>query len=425
MDGAMAASADGSEFRISGLLPVGPGVGLEQLGEAVGSLVGQTVVPVEILVVGNGLGGAEWGALEGRFAGWSRGREGWPEVRLIRLERANLAAALNRGLREARSGLVARMDADDWSFPERLERQAARFQDEPRLAGVGCAWEVVGPGGMKRAVMRPAIEPGRLAWSLLLGNTLAHGSMLLRRDAILAIGGYDESLERAQDYDLWLRLGRAGLGLAAMPEVLYRYQERGEQGVGATSESQARASVGAMLGGWGALAGASGNELGRLSEAMTRAMLTQDGGGVVAELESMLDGGATREGLAGVLWARDRFPALPRRAMDACRGSRVREVTGQMRASGAREAWLWGAGQHTAWMLQHAESLMVPVAGIVDDALVGANRLGHVVRHPDELRAGEHVLLSSDWHEGAMWASSAGHRARGVKVWRLYEGGAD
>jgi len=43
------------------------------------------------------------------------------------------------------------------------------------------------------------------------------------------------------------------------------------------------------------------------------------------------------------------------------------------------------------------------------------------VAAPSTLVEGEHVLLSSDWYEGAMWESSRGVRERGVRVWRLYE----
>jgi len=410
----------GGESGITVLLPVGPGTGAAALRSALESMRGQTLAAERVLVLANGLSRGEAGVV-GDVVASSAAEGGGAGIEVVELERAGLAGALNVGLKRAGTALVARMDADDYSFPRRLEVQAARLRDEAGLAGVGCAWEVVGADGVTRAVMRPPTDGGRLGWTLLLGNAVAHGSMLLRRGAVLEAGGYDESLTRAQDYELWLRMTRRGLRLGAVGEVLYRYVERSGVGVGASSSAQAEAASAAMIGAWADFPAADEGARREVMQVVAGAWQAENGGGVVERLEALLDAGATREGLMALLWARDKFPTGPRRAVEAGRRARVREVAGRMREAGAMRVWLWGAGEHTRRVLEDGEDLGMAVAGVVDDAWAGASRLGYVVAAPSTLVEGEHVLLSSDWYEGAMWESSRGVRERGVRVWRLYE----
>ena len=405
-----------SPESVSVLMPVGPGTSLAQVALAVGSIAAQTLPPAALIVVANGVPDVEHDALEEWLA---RAELGCP-TRLERLSAPNLAAALNHGMRVATTRLVARMDADDWSFPRRLETQAHLLGVDGSLAGVGCAGEVVGADGSRRSVMRPPADPGRLAWTLLLGNVLAHGSMVLRRDAVLDAGGYDPGLERAQDYDLWLRMIRSGHRLGAAPQTLYRYRERQEAGVASSSSRQAEVAARVMIGSWSALPPADAGSLEALARMVGDSLQAEHGGDAPGRIGSLLDAGATREGLLALLWSRDRFPALPRRAIEACRRSRVREVGAGLRARGVDRVWLWGAGQHTSWLLGCADELGVAIGGVVDDDPAERTVIGHTVRHPGSIAPGEHALLSSDWHEDAMWLSSAPHRARGVVVWRLY-----
>lgn len=84
---------------------------------------------------------------------------------------------------------------------------------------------------------------------------------------------------------------------------------------------------------------------------------------------------------------------------------------------------MWGAGEHTRRLLEHPEDLGIPVAGVVDDARAGEEALGFRVVAPERLLAqapGVAVLISSDAHEGAIWARSEPLRARGVRVVRMY-----
>ncbi|MCA9289227.1 MAG: glycosyltransferase [Phycisphaerales bacterium] len=405
-----------SPAQVTALLPIGPGFNAETLGRAAASLGGQTRPPAELLVVANGLRADQRGSVEAALA---RGA-GALRVRTLWREEPGLAGALNAGLREAATDVVARMDADDACGPDRLRVQADALAAAPELAGVGCAWRVVGPDGADRGTMRPPTDPRRLRWMLRLGNRFAHGSMMLRCARVLEAGGYDELLPKAQDYDLWLRLTRDGPALGAVGDVLYTYHESQGEGVGASSTPQASAASAALLASWGDLPPVGDQQRRALEAAIAGAMSTENGGGVAEAIEVELDRQPTRESLVAWLWARDRFPPMPRRAIEIARRARLREVGRLMHERGVSEVWLWGAGRHGAWVLEHAPDLGLRIAGFVDDRAAGQTRSGHAVAPADSLAPGAHALLCSDWHEDAMWEQSASARARGITTWRLY-----
>ncbi len=168
---------------------------------------------------------------------------------MLSLPKPGLAAALNLGLREAKSDLVARMDADDWCHPERIERQVRAISEMPRTIALGTAYEIEDADGRIAFTVRPPRDPREVRWRLLLANLFAHGSMLLRRDAVVAAGGYDEACDRAQDYDLWLRLSGRG-DVCAVQDVLYRYRTRQKSDPARSTARQSEIAVDRLLVAW-------------------------------------------------------------------------------------------------------------------------------------------------------------------------------
>ncbi len=387
------------------------------LGRAIRSITAQTLTDFELLVV---LNGSDAATVEAARA------QDDPRIRVLTQEAPNLAAALNLALREARSDLVARMDADDECHPARLALQREFLLAHPELAGVGCAFEVVEASTSRvLATQRPPADPHDLRWRFLLGNPMCHGAMMLRRERVLAAGGYDEQRQRAQDYELWLRLsgllGGEGASrpptLANLPEVLYRYSVA-SAGAFSSSPLQAASAAELLVEAWRALPRGLDDDLASL---MGDALADPSGPGEALEgIQSLLRDGPNLSALAGWLWTRWHFPPAHHRAVEASRLSRLREVGRALRDAGAQAVTLWGAGAHTAWLLAHVGELALPVAGIVDDELAGGQRYGYRIESPASLAPGQHVLLSSDWHENELWAASEAARARGVRVHRLY-----
>lgn len=153
-------------------------------------------------------------------------------VRVVRNERnIGQVATLNRGLREARTDYVARLDQDDVCLPDRFERQVTVLDAEPSVAVVGTWVDVVDEHGRRIDALRTRMDDRATAVQLILENRLplAHPSVMFRREPVLAAGGYDEAVRYCEDMDLWRRLVLAGHELRVVPEPLLLYRVHGGQ----------------------------------------------------------------------------------------------------------------------------------------------------------------------------------------------------
>jgi len=180
--------------------------------QAVRSILGQTFADLELIVVDDG-------STDGTPTILDRLAESDARMRVLPTEWAGVVAAANEGCAHARGEYIARMDSDDVSMPERLERQLARLETDPSLLGVGSWVRYVDERGEPFGEWRTPQGPGLVAWSLLLGMALAHPSFVMRRDAFERAGGYSAVAPHAEDYDLLLRLAELG-SLDNLPTLL-------------------------------------------------------------------------------------------------------------------------------------------------------------------------------------------------------------
>jgi glycosyltransferase involved in cell wall biosynthesis len=196
------------------LLPVRNGAAY--LDEAIASICGQTFRDFELLVIDDGSDDESPAILAKHAAADGR-------VRALANPGAGLIAALNFGLRSASTELVARMDADDIALPTRFERQMARMAAEPDLLVLGTATRRIDARGNQLEVATPPADPADVARVLERVNAIAHPTVVMRRSAVEAVGGYRRAYLRAEDYDLWLRLAERGK-LANLQEPLLEYR---------------------------------------------------------------------------------------------------------------------------------------------------------------------------------------------------------
>jgi len=187
--------------KVSVLLPVHNAESF--LAEAVESILGQSFKDFELICADDGSTDRSHEILSGYAARDDR-------VRILRREHIGLIAILNEGLEAARAPLIARMDADDRSTPERLEHQYRRFELDARLWVLGTAEERIDPAGRPRG--RPPVITGceAVATALREKCVVRHPSVMMRREPILALGGYRPAYKHAEDYDLWLRVSERG-----------------------------------------------------------------------------------------------------------------------------------------------------------------------------------------------------------------------
>jgi glycosyltransferase involved in cell wall biosynthesis len=134
----------------------------------------------------------------------------------------------NRGLGLARGMYVSPVDHDDVAHRERLERQVAFLDSHPNVAMVGTWANMIDERGNAFLVLRPPTDSREIYETLLDYNTFFASSVMFRKDAVLAIGGYRAVVEGCDDWDLWLRLSEQH-ALANLGEVLLDYRIHGTQ----------------------------------------------------------------------------------------------------------------------------------------------------------------------------------------------------
>jgi glycosyltransferase involved in cell wall biosynthesis len=152
---------------------------------------------------------------------------GHPKLRIEVLpSNRGSAAARNRGLQLASCPLIAMIDADDVWLPEKLERQLAFMEAHPQCDVCHTAVEVFRDDGavIARHIDKP--EWLRLA-HLLEGNQVLTSSMLVKRSALEAVDGYDETYRSSQDFELIFRLLKQGARIGFLPEVLTQLRRSG------------------------------------------------------------------------------------------------------------------------------------------------------------------------------------------------------
>jgi hypothetical protein len=151
-------------------------------------------------------------------------------VRIVDPPAPGLVSALNAAAAAARAPLLARMDADDLSHPDRLEAQAARLQRDHDLAILGTRVRLFGgptlSQGMRDYVrwQDSLVDHDAIVRDLYVESPLAHPSVMMRASLLAAMGGY-RAFDGPEDYDLWLRAHAAGARFAKLPEVLLEWRD--------------------------------------------------------------------------------------------------------------------------------------------------------------------------------------------------------
>ena len=145
-----------------------------------------------------------------------------PRLRLFRnRERLGVTGALNVAWRKSQYSLLARIDSDDWWHEDKLARQVAFLDSHSAYSVVGTSVKVVDFISGHRKQLHYPTTPSEVVQRLYRGTPFAHSSILFRRDCA-EYDGYDERYDTSQDYELYLRLLRNGLGINLNEVLTFR-----------------------------------------------------------------------------------------------------------------------------------------------------------------------------------------------------------
>lgn len=193
------------------------------LPEAIESILNQTYKDFEFIIVNDGSTDNSLDVMKSYEAKDDR-------IKVINLEKnEGFCSALNHGIEAATRPWIARMDSDDISVPERFEKQVAFLEDNPDIIVLGTyvshinakgdilSVNAVGP--ITREEMQERIQKAHPVYVM-------HGTVLMRRDIVQKVGGYDVKFVAGEDIELFARMVKHGT-ILAIPEPLYLYRIHG------------------------------------------------------------------------------------------------------------------------------------------------------------------------------------------------------
>lgn len=149
-------------------------------------------------------------------------------VVLRHTERMGFVCALNEGLKCAKGKYIARMDGDDISLPNRLQREVDYLEEHEKADVIGGAINIIDKvGGIVSYRNYPCGGIRLLLWSIIR-NPLAHPTVMFRTSIVQSGLYYDVKQKKAEDIEFWLRLQKCGFQIENIPDRLLNYRVEGD-----------------------------------------------------------------------------------------------------------------------------------------------------------------------------------------------------
>jgi glycosyltransferase involved in cell wall biosynthesis len=190
----------------------------EYIGQAIQSVLAQTLKPLEIIVVNDCSNKASRSYLD-RYA---------HACRIIDLPKnVGSAEARNAGIRAARGQFIALLDDDDIWMPRKLELQREYFEQHPECSALTCSISAFYWNGDEQLISRFDAGPTTLAQALQDQCWLVSSTLMMRTQAIRDLGGFDVRFRRCEDRDFMIRVCSAGCRLEGLLEPLLRLRRTG------------------------------------------------------------------------------------------------------------------------------------------------------------------------------------------------------
>lgn len=179
-------------------------------GDAIRSVLAQTYSDFEFIIIDDGSKDNSADVIK-KFKD--------SRIRFVRRKHAGLAPALNYGMGIAQNEWIARIDSDDLAVPGRLAIQSEFLASNPGVTVIAGHSAYFSGDADVKFIFRPPESDEEIKKMLNMHNPVNHSTVTFRKTAVKDAGGYDETMECFEDFELWLRL-RDELTFAVIPEVL-------------------------------------------------------------------------------------------------------------------------------------------------------------------------------------------------------------
>lgn len=202
----------------------------EYLQTAINSIFAQTYKNIEFLIIDDASDKSCHDDLEEII-------RPYPFVKLLVNEKnLGITKSLHNGVKQAQGDYIARMDADDFSLPTRLETQMRFLEENPKIDIVGGAVVSFGAKSMFMSACN-GMEDNQIKSELFFTSALCHPAVMIRKSFLQQYNlNYDENVNKGQDYDFWERCSIYGR-FAILKEVVLYYRIHDKQ-ITAQNKSQ-------------------------------------------------------------------------------------------------------------------------------------------------------------------------------------------
>lgn len=204
-----------SNCLVSVVMPVYNGE--RYLAQAIESILNQTFQNFEFIVVNDG-STDETPAILRRY----------DRLTVLNQENQGVAAASNNGIALTSGKYIARLDADDFSLANRLERQVDFLESNPEIGILGSSAYIIDSENRKWGIQKMPLSDAELRWMGLFKCPFIHSSVIFRRELVDKINAlYDPAFAPSDDYELWIRLLKITRGMnLKSPAILYRVHSK-------------------------------------------------------------------------------------------------------------------------------------------------------------------------------------------------------
>jgi glycosyltransferase involved in cell wall biosynthesis len=187
------------------------------ISEAIESILNQTFKDFEFIVIDD-CSTDGTGKIINRYAAED------PRIIFLRNEsNLKISKTLNRGIDIARGKYIARMDADDWSYPDRLQKQFDFMEKNPEVGVSGGAVDICNEQMKITGRRKYNLSDSDIRKKIFRYNPFAHSAIIIRKDVLQKSGLYDNDYNLAEDYELYFRIGRYAK-FANLEDVLLKYR---------------------------------------------------------------------------------------------------------------------------------------------------------------------------------------------------------
>lgn len=191
----------------------------QYIGLAIESVLYQSYPNLEILVVDDGSSDGTRKVVEPYLT----------HIKYIYKQNGGTSSALNWGIGKTSGKYICWLSADDMFLPDKVAKQVAQMEADQNLGFVYTSFMVIDAfGGKQYEIHPPCFKDQRaIVVKLLEGCFINGSSVMMRKSALQKVGGFDEKLPQAHDYDLWLRFLRS-YTCGFLDDILLAYRWHGE-----------------------------------------------------------------------------------------------------------------------------------------------------------------------------------------------------